>query len=183
MCLGGICMYFFGIQIATFFTGDSTDPTTVSVASLLKIVAFALPSLAIVMVLTGGFRGAGDTFWPFIFTAVGFFLIRIPLAIFLAFGLFEIPYTGITIQGLDWGVAGAVNWSLCKLYGNDLPGSLRLLVDGLREEPGRFLVHEVVFNLCTLYDLCENGGKDKKENIRRIASEWGAEIGQGAFRI
>jgi putative MATE family efflux protein len=107
MCLGGICMYFFGIQIATFFTGDSSDPTTISVASLLKIVAFALPSLAIVMVLTGGFRGAGDTFWPFIFTAVGFFLIRIPLAIFLAFGLFEIPYTGITIQGLDWGVAGA----------------------------------------------------------------------------
>ena len=59
------------------------------------------------MVLTGGFRGAGDTFWPFIFTAIGFFLIRIPLAVFLAFGQFEIPYTEITIQGLEWGVAGA----------------------------------------------------------------------------
>jgi Na+-driven multidrug efflux pump len=59
------------------------------------------------MILTGGFRGAGDTFWPFVFTAIGFFLVRIPLAIFLAFGLVEIPYTGITIQGLQWGVAGA----------------------------------------------------------------------------
>ena len=76
MCIGGICMYFFGIEIATVFTGDPTDPTTISVASLLKIVAYALPSLAIVMVLTGGFRGAGDTFWPFIFTAVGFFIIN-----------------------------------------------------------------------------------------------------------
>ena len=107
MCIGGICMYFFGIEIATVFTGDPTDPTTISVASLLKIVAYALPSLAIVMVLTGGFRGAGDTFWPFIFTAVGFFIIRIPLAVFLAFGVFEIPYIGMTIHGLDWGVAGA----------------------------------------------------------------------------
>jgi putative MATE family efflux protein len=107
MTFGGVCMYFFGIQLATLFTGDPADLTSINVAALLKIVAFALPSLAIVMILTGGFRGAGDTFWPFVFTAIGFFLVRIPLAIFLAFGLFEIPYTGITIQGLQWGVAGA----------------------------------------------------------------------------
>ena len=124
-------MYFFGIHIATLFTGDPANLTSIKVAALLKIVAFALPSLAIVMILTGGFRGAGDTFWPFVFTAIGFFLVRIPLAIFLAFGLFEIPYTGITIQGLQWGVAGA--W-----YAMSADLIVRSILVGFRFASGRW---------------------------------------------
>ena len=107
MTISAISLYFFGIEVTAFFTGDRADPTTRNVAELLKIVAFALPSLGIVMILTGGLRGAGDTVWPFIFTAIGFFVIRIPLAIYLAFDVFEIPFVGITIHGLNWGVAGA----------------------------------------------------------------------------
>ncbi|MFK7765754.1 MAG: MATE family efflux transporter [Mariniblastus sp.] len=107
MILSGVVLYFFGFEIAVFFTQDANDPTTENVAKLLKIVAIALPSLAIVMILSGGFRGAGDTTWPFVFTAFGFFVIRIPLAIYLSFEVFQIPYIGITIEGLGWGVAGA----------------------------------------------------------------------------
>lgn len=107
MVISGIAMYFFGIEIATIFTGDRNHPTTQNVADLLKIVAYALPCLAAVMILSGGFRGAGDTVWPFIFTTVGFFFIRIPLAIFLAFETFEIPGLGWTISGLGWGIQGA----------------------------------------------------------------------------
>ena len=107
MLVSGIALYFGGFHIALVFTGDPNDPTTSNVAELLQIVALGLPSLAIVMILSGAFRGAGDTMLPFLFTAIGFFLIRIPLAIYLAFEVFEIPYVGITIEGLGWGVAGA----------------------------------------------------------------------------
>lgn len=105
--ISGICMYLFGIQIAALFTGSLTDPTSKNVAELLKIVALALPSLAAVMILSGGFRGAGDTVWPFLITSIGFFVFRIPLAALFAFGDFEIPWIGATIHGFGWGIAGA----------------------------------------------------------------------------
>lgn len=107
MVTAGLAMFFFGIEIATFFTGDRADPTTQNVASLLKIIAFALPSLAVVMIVSGGFRGAGDTAWPFYFTAIGFFVIRIPLAFYFCFESVTVPGIGWTFQGLDWGVQGA----------------------------------------------------------------------------
>ena len=107
MCCSGITLYFFGLEISSFFTGDPGHPTTHNVASLLKIVAFAMPSLALVMVLSGGFRGAGDTLWLFYFTAFGFFALRLPLAVLFAYETFEIPFTGITMNGFGWGVQGA----------------------------------------------------------------------------
>lgn len=107
MCCSGITLYFFGLDIASFFTGDPDHPTTHNVAELLKIVAFAMPSLAVVMILSGGFRGAGDTLWLFYFTAFGFFCLRLPLAVLLAYESFEIPFTGFTVNGFGWGVQGA----------------------------------------------------------------------------
>ncbi|MGI9517095.1 MAG: MATE family efflux transporter [Pirellulaceae bacterium] len=100
-------MFFFGTELATFFTGQPEHPTTLQVGRLLAIVAFALPSLAIVMVTTGALRGAGDTTWPLLFTLAGFFLMRIPLAIVFAMETVHIPGTSIQFPGLGWGVAGA----------------------------------------------------------------------------
>lgn len=107
MSIGGLTVFFFGVEIATVFTGDSTHPTTIRVAHLLKIVAVALPSLAVAMIMSGGFRGAGDTQWQFYFTLLGFFAIRIPLAIYLSFDSFTIPIVEWEIHGLNWGVSGA----------------------------------------------------------------------------
>jgi len=84
---------------------------------------------------------------------------------------------------VDWGVVGVVNASLCSLYTNDLPDALRILLENLRAEPGRYLVHEVCFNLCTLYDLCEGGGREAKELVKYTTKEWGAEIEGSAFRL
>lgn len=107
MCASGLGLYFYGEQFALFFTGDGSDPTTGNASELLRIIALAMPSLAIVMVVTGGLRGAGDTFWPFIYTLIGFFVFRIPLAIFLCFETFEVPLVNWDIQGLGLGVSGA----------------------------------------------------------------------------
>jgi Na+-driven multidrug efflux pump len=127
----GLGMYFFGVEIASLFTGSLTDDTTHNVADLLKIVAFALPSLAVVMILSGGFRGAGDTVWPFVFTAIGFFVFRIPLAAWFAYGEMEIPWIGLTITGFGWGIAGA--W-----YAMVIDLVARSLMIGIRFARGRW---------------------------------------------
>lgn len=107
MVVSGAAFYLGGHWFAVFFTGDMQDPTTFRVAELLKIVAISMPSLAIVMVLTGALRGAGDTVWPLVFTAVGFLVIRIPLAAYFAFETFQIPVIGFEVHGLGLGVHGA----------------------------------------------------------------------------
>ncbi len=107
MLVAAISVYFFGEQIASFFTGNLEDPTTSNAAALLRIIAVALPSLAVVMIVSGGFRGAGDTAWPFFFTVLGFFAIRIPLAACLSFETISLPLTDWQISGWGLGVMGA----------------------------------------------------------------------------
>jgi Na+-driven multidrug efflux pump len=50
---------------------------------VLRLVAFAMPPLASTIVFTCALRGAGDTRVPVLFTWVGFFAVRIPLAYLL----------------------------------------------------------------------------------------------------
>lgn len=50
---------------------------------VLRLVAFAMPALAPVIIFTSALRGAGDTRVPVLFTWIGFFLVRIPLAYIL----------------------------------------------------------------------------------------------------
>lgn len=102
-----IAMYLGGHHLAAFFTGQPEHDTTQTVGYLLKIVAWALPSLAVVMVTTGALRGAGDTFWPLLITLAGFYLIRIPFATWLALETIQIPFTSFQLTGFGWGVAGA----------------------------------------------------------------------------
>ena len=48
-------------------------------APVLRIVAFALPFLATMNILTGALQGAGDTRWPWVIVLIGYFGLRIPL--------------------------------------------------------------------------------------------------------
>ena len=108
MCVLAVFLFFEGHWFAYFFIGNWDDPTTQLTGELLQIVAVVMPCLAATMILSGGFRGAGDTIWPLMITAIGFFLIRIPLTLYLC--LDEISWleiNGQPIQGLQWGVQGA----------------------------------------------------------------------------
>src|SRR6185436_10524041 len=49
----------------------------------LRLIAFAMPGLASTMIFTAALRGAGDTRVPVLFTWIGFFVVRIPLAYIL----------------------------------------------------------------------------------------------------
>jgi putative MATE family efflux protein len=83
MFAGGLCFFFGGEPLVRIFVRDEEREVIVVAAQLLKIVAFAMPPLAVAMILSGALRGAGDTRWPFAFTMIGMLGVRIPLAYLL----------------------------------------------------------------------------------------------------
>jgi putative MATE family efflux protein len=107
MCGVGVVFYFAGPQLAAIFTGDAANPTSQLAGQLLPIVALAMPCFAVLSILSGALRGAGDTRWPLAVTFIGLIGIRIPFAALLAWKTIELPWLGLTIAGLDWGVHGA----------------------------------------------------------------------------
>jgi putative MATE family efflux protein len=90
--LGCGCMSMMGAIFYTFapamFRLFCPKPEQAQIVELgvpvLKLVAFAMPALASMIVFTYSLRGAGDTRVPVIFTWVGFFAVRIPLAYYLS---------------------------------------------------------------------------------------------------
>jgi putative MATE family efflux protein len=107
MCGVGVVFFFAGPQLAGIFTGDPTHPTSQTAGELLPIVAIAMPCFAVLSILSGALRGAGDTRWPLVVTFIGLIGIRIPFAAYLAWSSIEIPWLGISIVGWDLGVQGA----------------------------------------------------------------------------
>ena len=74
---------------------------------LLQLVSFSMPSLALMIILNGALRGAGDTRWPLLFTFVGLICIRIPLAYWLAKDQIHLPVFDLVIDGWGMGIIGA----------------------------------------------------------------------------
>ena len=81
-----------------FLGGDKPNVVALGVP-VLRVVAFALPALATINVLSGALRGAGDTRWPWVIVLFGYLVVRIPLTYLLA--------TPATAGGLGWGLYGA----------------------------------------------------------------------------
>jgi Na+-driven multidrug efflux pump len=82
----------------------------------LRVMCFAQPALAIMIVYTGSLRGAGDTRVPLIFTVIGMFAVRIPAA-----WLFAVVFDG--------GLTGA--W-----FGTSLDITIRSLLQNWRFTSG-----------------------------------------------
>jgi Na+-driven multidrug efflux pump len=82
---------------------------------VLQLVAFAMPPLASAIVFTYALRGAGDTRVPILFTWIGFFLVRLPLAYWLALDTFMIGPFG-PFQGFDMGLYGCWLAMLADLF-------------------------------------------------------------------
>ncbi len=78
----GVFFFFFAEPLVSLF---SPDPEVIRLGSLcLRLVAFAQPALATLMVLSGGLRGAGDTKAILKITIIGFLGVRLGLAYLLA---------------------------------------------------------------------------------------------------
>ena len=107
MVAAGIVFYAAAVPLAAFFlAGENNDIVPVA-AHLLRIVAYAMPPLALMMVLVGALRGAGDTRWPLALNLLGIAAVRVPLATYLAYQTVTIPILDYTLVGAGLGVVGA----------------------------------------------------------------------------
>ena len=93
---------------AWFVGGGSRQPEVAGLtAQLVRIVAFAQPPLALLMVFSGGLRGAGATRVPLAVNFLGMLLVRLPLAVFLARESIVLPAGLGTVPGLGLAAIGA----------------------------------------------------------------------------
>jgi putative MATE family efflux protein len=93
-----------------FVGGGSRQPEVAALtARLVRIVAFAQPPLALLMVISGGLRGAGATRVPLAVNFLGLLLVRLPLAALLAWDSITLPAGLGTIPGLGLAAIGAWN--------------------------------------------------------------------------
>jgi putative MATE family efflux protein len=90
----GLVLFFGARPLVGLFLGPDQADVAAIAPSLLRIISVAMPPLALMQVLTGALRGAGDTRWPLAFTFIGFVGVRLPAAWFLA-------------HTLGWGIQGA----------------------------------------------------------------------------
>jgi putative MATE family efflux protein len=116
MCTVGIVLFLGADWLGAQFVSSDQAQIGQLAGTLVRIVCLSQPALAILMVLTGAMRGAGDTRWPLAFTFVGFVLVRIPLALMLAWPAVTLPWNGATVELLDLGIRGAWYAMVIDLY-------------------------------------------------------------------
>ena len=107
MVVAGVIFYVAATPLAGFFLTGQNQEVVPLAAQLLRIVAYAMPPLAIMLVLVGALRGAGDTRWPLALNLLGIVLFRVPLAFYLARVTNILPLLGWTMHGAGLGVVGA----------------------------------------------------------------------------
>lgn len=119
MGISSASMYIWADPLTRVFLGEQNLAVAREAAPLLRIVAISLPAFAVLMILSGALRGAGDTRLTLLITFAGLLLVRIPLAYWWATDAGLGPWA----QGLGWGVQGA--W-YAMLVDIALRGSLTL---------------------------------------------------------
>ncbi|MEZ6142499.1 MAG: MATE family efflux transporter [Zavarzinella sp.] len=109
MSVMGVLFYSFAYEMMHFFNPyDHQQATVAAGVPILRLVAFAMPPLAAIIILQGALRGAGDTRYPILITWIGFLLVRIPLAYYLTHPHLDLGSLG-TLEGYNFGLIGA--WS------------------------------------------------------------------------
>jgi putative MATE family efflux protein len=106
------------------FLGGRQPHVAAEGVPVLRVVAFALPALATINVLSGALRGAGDTRWPWLFVLIGYLAVRLPLTYLLA--------TPRDDGGLGWGLFGAWVAMFADLHVRALLVAVRFLQGGWR---------------------------------------------------
>lgn len=92
------------------------DPAVVEVGvGFLRVIGPFLALFGGLMVVQGGFRGAGDTRVAMALSFLSRWVFRIPLALVLAYA-WVVPLGPVAVSGLSWGVSGIWwAWSLSAL--------------------------------------------------------------------
>jgi putative MATE family efflux protein len=105
MSLMGAIFYSLAPDLLSLFAPTTNREAVVDAGvPALRLVAFAMPAVACTIIITAALRGAGDTRLPLIFSWLGFFGVRIPLAYWL------------TSDGMGLGLIGAWWAMFADLY-------------------------------------------------------------------
>lgn len=104
----GVLFYGSAEPLAAWFVGGAGRQPDVAArtAALVRTVAFAQAPLAMLMVFSGGLRGAGATRPPLLVNFLGLLVVRMPLAMLLAPAEVSLP-GGLSLPGFGLGVVGA----------------------------------------------------------------------------
>jgi putative MATE family efflux protein len=105
-CMGVLFFTFAPDMLRFLSPNEHQQPIVAAGVPVLRLVAFAMPPLSAIIVLTGALRGAGDTRYPILLTWIGFLAIRIPLAYLLTRSVVDLGPLG-TVPGWDLGLIGA----------------------------------------------------------------------------
>jgi putative MATE family efflux protein len=111
MLFVGTAFYFGGETIAVFFTKRELNQTSELSGQLLKIVAVSVVPTALLIVLSGALRGAGDTRFNLVMNIVGVACIRLPLSVAWGWDYIQVPGTDVFVHCAGWGVQG-VWWAM-----------------------------------------------------------------------
>jgi putative MATE family efflux protein len=107
--IGGLFFLVADPLTAWFTGGAGRQPAVANLAArLVRIVALVQPPLALLMVLSGGLRGAGATRPPMLVNFAGLLVIRLPLAMLLSRSEIVLP-AGLGILA-GWGLGAAGAW-------------------------------------------------------------------------
>ncbi len=104
--MGGIFYVLAPAMFGLFCPEPHQHAVIVAGVPVLRLVAFAMPALACIIIFNGCLRGAGDTRVPMLMTLIGFLAIRIPAAYLLMFDSVTLGPLG-TLPGLGLGLYGA----------------------------------------------------------------------------
>lgn len=107
MTTSGAIVFYFAPQITRLFADVGNAQVADQASPLLQTVSLAMPVFALILIVTGALRGAGDTRWPLVISLAGFVGVRIPAAYWLAFPEVHLLGSTWTIPGWGLGVVGA----------------------------------------------------------------------------
>jgi MATE family, multidrug efflux pump len=120
----GVLLFTQAGPMFSLFLADKQPTVAAAGVPVLRIVAFAMPALATIDVLSGSLRGAGDTRWPWVIVLFGFLAVRMPLTYLLA--------TPSGDGGWGWGLRGAWIAMLVDLCVRGLLVAVRFFQGGWR---------------------------------------------------
>jgi len=107
MVVAGLLFLGLAPELVRLFVGPHQAAVAALATPLLRIVSVGIPALAVTMILSGGLRGAGDTRWPMAASLTGLLGVRLPLAYWLGFDAFQLPWVEVPLAGMGFGVIGA----------------------------------------------------------------------------
>ena len=106
MAIGGVLFYSFAPGLFRLYCPrPEQQPIIDAGVPILRLVAWSMPMLASCHILSAALRGAGDTRFPFLFTWLGLFAVRIPLTFLLSLPAVALP-GGLMIPGWNMGLVG-----------------------------------------------------------------------------